>query len=329
MGTILQVKVWARDAEAGFGAIEAALGEVRRIDEMLSSWRADSELSRLNAAIPGATVELSAELFALLGEVRAWAEASGGAFDPALGPLIDIWDLRGPGRRPSQSEIARAVAASGLDGFEFDESLERVVRLRPDVWLTAGGFGKGVALRAARAALKEAGISSAFLDFGGQILAIGAPEGQASWAVGVAHPGQRQRCVAELRLSQSSAATSAASERFIEVGGTRFGHLLDPRTGWPVPAWGSVTVVAEDPLLADMASTTLFVLGPEVGLRWAEARADLGVLFIEYGGDGLVANWNGAMRPWLSRSELLAASLRDNREGRDSIRTCVTEQHMP
>jgi thiamine biosynthesis lipoprotein len=316
MGTTLESKVWARDAETGFAAIESAFAEVRRIEELLSSWRADSELSRLNSAHAGSAVELSSELFALLREVQEWAAGSGGAFDPALGPLVDAWDLRGKGRRPSEAELAHALAASGLDGFELDERARTAVRQRPGAWLTAGGFGKGAALRAARVSLEEAGIESALLDFGGQILALGSAERSERWAVGVADPARRDRCIAAIRLRDRSAATSAASERFVEIDAARYGHILDPRTGRPVPAWGSVTAVSDDPLLADMASTTLFVLGPEAGMSWAEDREDLGVLFIDVRGNGLVAKWNRAMQPWLIESD-----------GRDGIGTCVTDQY--
>jgi thiamine biosynthesis lipoprotein len=100
-----------------------------------------------------------------------------------------------------------------------------------------------------------------------------------------------------------SAATSAASERFVEIEGVRYGHILDPRTGRPVDAWGSVTVVMEDPLAADAVATALFVMGPEAGLAWAREREDVGALFLMEGPDGIEVAWNDAMEPWLVRLE--------------------------
>lgn len=165
--------------------------------------------------------------------------------------------------------------------------------------MTAGGFGKGAALRAARRALQRAGIESALLEFGGQLLAIGPAPGGEDWTASVAHPSRRHAAAASIRLRGVSAATSAASERFIEVDGERLGHVLDPRAGRPVPAWGSVTVVTPDPLLADVLSTALFVMGPDEGMAWAARREGIGVLFLEEEAGDVVATWNPAMRPWL------------------------------
>jgi thiamine biosynthesis lipoprotein len=302
MGTRLRVSVQATDPDAGIAAIEAAFAKIRRLEEALSSWRDDSQLSRLNSAPPGVPRPISADLLTLLHEVQQWASLSGGAFDPAIGPLIDVWDLRGAGRLPSRVELAGALAETGPGAFELDADAGTVTRRRPGSWMTAGGFGKGAALRAAGRVLEEAGVEAAILDFGGQLLAIGSPRRGEGWVVGVAHPSRRGRSAAVLRLQGRSAATSAASERFVEIDGVRYGHILDPRTGWPVRAWGSVTVVAEDPLLADMVSTTLFVLGPDAGMAWAEAlQEDVAVLFLREEHGGLEATWNRAMEPWLVR----------------------------
>jgi hypothetical protein len=148
--------------------------------------------------------------------------------------------------------------------------------------------------------LAERGVQSALLDFGGQLLAMGSNRSGAGWKVVVAHPAQRERGVVTLRLRDVSVATSGASERFVEVAGQRFGHILDPRTGTPVPAWGSVTVVAADPLVADILATAIFVMGPTVGLEWAAREAaGVGVLLLIDESDGLCARWNEAMEPWL------------------------------
>jgi thiamine biosynthesis lipoprotein len=297
MGTVLRASVTAANKEAGVEAIEAVVEEISRLEAMLSSWREDSELSRLNAAPPGIPQVVSGELFALLREVEGWAELSGGSFDPAVGPLVDAWDLRGVGRVPSDAELADALQASGLGAFELDESTGRVTREYAGAWMTAGGFGKGAALRAARGVLEAEGVESATLDFGGQLLVLGSRD--TGWTVGVAHPAHRQLVIAKLELQEGSAATSAASERYVEIGGTSYGHILDPRSGRPVPAWGSVTVVAEDPLLSDVVATTLFVLGPDAGMAWAESLQDVGVLFLRLEGETVTAAWNRVIEPRL------------------------------
>jgi thiamine biosynthesis lipoprotein len=124
-------------------------------------------------------------------------------------------------------------------------------------------------------------VEQALLDFGGQVLAIG------DWAIPVADPRDRGRPAVTLQLRDASASTSAQSERGIEVDGQWFGHVLDPRSGRPVPPWGSVTVVHDDPLTADVLSTALFVMGPDDGLHWAETHG-VAALFLIHTPAGLV-----------------------------------------
>jgi FAD:protein FMN transferase len=142
-------------------------------------------------------------------------------------------------------------------------------------------------------------VTAGSLNFGGQVLVIGPDPSGADWTVPVAHPARRSEPAAWLHLRDRSASTSSQSERFVAVGGKRLGHIVDPRTGQPVRAWGSVTVVAADPTAADAVSTALLVLGPEAGARWAESRVDMGVLFL-IERDGRVAQqWNRALVPYL------------------------------
>ena len=298
MGTVLRIGVAAPDRPAAIRAIEDAFQAVRGVDSLVSTWRSDSEIAHLNRAPQGVAVPLSAQLFAALDEVRRWQRETAGAFDPAIGALVDAWDLRGTGRKPSSAALARARSASGMHHFAFSESRGTVRRTHAAAWLDTGAFGKGLALRQARAALRSAGMTTALLNFGGQVVALGAGHGE-GWIIPVAHPSRRSEPVARIRLLGASASTSAQSERFVTAGGERVGHVLDPRTGTPVPAWGSVTVIAEDPAVADAVSTALLVLGPDRGLRWARGRSDLGALFlIEHEGT-LIRRWNAAFEKFL------------------------------
>ena len=298
MGTTLEISVASVDRATGIAAIELAFDAVRSVDGLLSTWRDDSEIARLNHAPPGVPVALSADLYALLREASRWSQATDGAFDPSVGALVDAWDLRGEGRVPSPAQLAAARAATGLQRFELDDRRATAVRRDSIAWLDTGGFGKGVALREATRTLRDAGVSSAFLNFGGQVLAMG-PEAGSDWIVPVAHPSRRNEEVLRLHLRGRSASTSSQSERWVEVAGRRLGHILDPRSGDPVPAWGSVTVVAEDPAVADMLSTALLVLGPEAGPRWARDRKDVGVLFLIEQDGKLVRRWNRALESFL------------------------------
>ncbi|MDT8369744.1 MAG: FAD:protein FMN transferase, partial [Longimicrobiales bacterium] len=261
MGTSLGIRLNAPTREAGLEAIEAAFERVARLEGVLSTWRDDTDLARLNRIPVGHAVRLAPELRGILTEALGWSGRTEGAFDPRVGALVDAWDLRGEGRVPELRGLERAVKASGPDAFQLDG--DRAIRLREGAWIDAGSFGKGAALRDAHRALVELGVTDALLDFGGQILAMGAGgAGADGWTVPVAHPSRRDETAATLRLRDRSAATSGSSERFVTVDGVRYGHLLDPRSGRPVEAWGSVTVIASDPFVADVLSTALFVVGP-------------------------------------------------------------------
>ncbi len=278
MGTTLAVTVEAADRAAGLAASEAAIAAVEAAEARLSTWREDTELARLNRAPAGAPFPLSPALAADLRDALACARATGGAFDPTVGPLVAAWDLRGRGRVPSAGDLSRAVAATGFSGL--DVAGTTAVRRRPGLAIEEGGWGKGAALRDALAALDRAADqpTGALLDLGGQV---------ALWSAGrvrgrtieIADPRRRDRPVVALAVDRGSLATSGNSERAIEVDGRRYGHLLDPRTGRPAPDFGSLTVWAADPFEADCLSK-LYVLGPERALAWAAAHPGVEVLVL-------------------------------------------------
>lgn len=291
MGTRAHIEVQAASRDAALAASEAALRALTAAESRLSTWQEDSDLSRLNRAPCGEVVEPPAELAALLAEVIAWSETTGGAFHPSVGALVDAWDLRGSGRVPTPSALRRALQATGEDGFQIDPS-GTVVRRHADAWLDAGAFGKGAALRDALAELERHGVRSARIDLGGQIASMG----DAPVTVPVADPNDRGAALHELRLTGASVATSGQSERGFELDGERFGHVLDPRTGRPVPAWGTVTVVHADPLVADILATALYVLGPDRGLALAESLDGVAALFLASNEAGVVERSTTAMK---------------------------------
>ena len=291
MGTTLSASVSAHSRESSFLATDSAFAAVRRVDDVINDWRSDTDLARLNQADPGLPVTLDPALGAYLDEVLDWTRRTGAAFDPGIGSLVTAWDLRGTGHIPVDSILRQAREHSGLDRF-FPDSTSRLAR-RPDQssWIDAGGFGKGAALRAARDQLIRLGTHGAILNFGGQILVLG----DTTLLVEVAHPRYRFQPAASLRLHNASASTTSQSERFVTVRGRQLGHVLDPRTGTPVPAWGSVTVVHADPMVADILSTALFVMGPEEGMRWLEGRR-IAALFLDSTGDSLAVRASATMQ---------------------------------
>ncbi len=277
MGTALDITVQMPSREAALAASEAALAEIRRVEVLLTTWKPGGELWRVDEAVPGQPARISPELSKLLAFDFDWIARTQGAFDPTVLPLIRAWDLRGKGRVPTAEELAAARRATGADHFRIDSAASTVTRLSAGAGIDEGAWGKGYGLEQAGRILQRAGVRSAVLDLGGQVLAVGSDYDGQPWRVPVAHPRQRSRTVAELGLADLSASTSGNSERSREVAGRRIGHILDPRTGQPAPDFGSVTVVAPSALIADILSTAFFVLGPEKGLALSEALRRKGV----------------------------------------------------
>jgi thiamine biosynthesis lipoprotein len=298
MGTELRVVVVHRARAAALDGAERSLRELERLDALLTTWDPASPMSALNRGPVDTPVAAPAEVTAVLAEAFAWADRVGGAFSPTVGPLIDAWGIRRGGARPDAELIAAALAASGRHVFELAPGT--VTRRHPGAWIDTGAFGKGAALRSAGDTLRAHGVGSALLDLGGQILALGRDgDTGAPWRVAVAHPARRLEPVLELFVEDVSVATSGNSERAGAVDGEPTGHLLDPRTGFPAPIWGSVTVVATDALAADALSTALYVMGPQAGLSWARAQGDVAALFLIERDGALEACWTAELERWL------------------------------
>ncbi len=265
MGTTARLATYAGSRAEGLARLELALEVLERAEAELSTWREDSAVSALNRHPVGEPWQAGSELCRTLGEIYRLSRETGGAFDPAIGPLIHAWDIHGSGRVPTNAALQRARRVSGLQLFAFDKARCQVIR-RADVTLDVGGFGKGDALDRVAAVLPP---SSWMIDLGGQILVHGTPPKEDAWEVRLAHPRHRDRAYAAVRVASGSLATSAGSERDLVVGGRRVGHILDPVSGRPVEAFGSVTVWHPSALVADVLSTALYVMGPVRGVRFA------------------------------------------------------------
>ena len=289
MGTSLDITVEARDRETGLEASERAVAALEAAEARLSTWRGDTELARLNRAPVGERQTLSPALSADLAAALRCARETDGAFNPAVGPLVQAWGLREGGRLPGPEQRSAAMADSRFE--DLDLASGAAVRRRPGLILEEGGFGKGAGLGDALKALSDLGVRRASLDLGGQVAVLGG-----GWTIPVAHPHHRDRPAITLAIDGGSVSTSGNSERGIEVGGRKLGHILDPQTGEPAPDFGSVTVWTADPLWADCLSTGLYVLGPERALAWAAAHPGVEVLVLRPEGSRLRAMASPGLR---------------------------------
>jgi FAD:protein FMN transferase len=248
-------------------SLAAALDEVARWDAVLSDWRPDTPLSRLNAAPAGTTLGVDAGLLAWLADSRRWWQATDGAFDPTVGALVGAWGLRtSEPARPEPAALAGALARCGFGAVQIDAAAGTATRAIDGLVLDPGGSGKGWALDRAAEVLAARGVDCALLSFGSTLLALAPPPGAEGWPVPVVHDGSGATvaylALAHGALSVSGGGFSTFTDSGTEGGGVQRGHVLDPRTGVPVAAERLAWVRHVSASASDALSTALLVAGP-------------------------------------------------------------------
>ncbi|MBC7541142.1 MAG: FAD:protein FMN transferase [Candidatus Sericytochromatia bacterium] len=231
-------------------AMAAAFDEIRRLDDLLSHYKADSALSKLNAAGQGTVVP---ELAGLIARSLAYSRESRGAFDITVAPLVEAWGFKDMVTRLPTPEALRQARA--VVGWRRVTVSGNAVRLAPGTRLEFGAIGKGYALDRAMQVLTSHGIRRARIDAGGQHLVRG------TWTIGIEHPRQ-DRILGRLTITDGSVSTAGDADRFFEHAGIRYNHHIDPRTGWASTGYPCVTVVAPTAESADALSTLATIAGP-------------------------------------------------------------------
>jgi FAD:protein FMN transferase len=287
MGTICNAIVEATDTTRAAANLDSAFDEIARLETVLSNWREDSELSRLNHAGFESRVACSRDLYAAIDAALGIARETNGTFDPTVEPLTRVWDLRGAGHVPTPEELREARDKVGWRRVQLEPGTRTARFSSPGVALDLGGIGKGYALDRAADLLRGRGVKRALLNFGGEVLAM---TSQDPWQAQIADPADRTRPLFMLPLSNGALSTSAQSERGFEVRGTRYGHILDPRSARPVDSRASVSVVCRSATRADGLSTALLVMGREAAALWVAEHHDVGVLWLEPA-DGRTQAW--------------------------------------
>ncbi|MDF2627526.1 MAG: thiamine biosynthesis protein ApbE [Symbiobacteriaceae bacterium] len=292
LDTFVQFKVVHPRAEE---LVTTAVATLDEVEDRLNRYDSESAVARVQAAA-GDWVEVdgvTAEAFRL---ARSWGERTGGAFDVTLGSVADLYDFGGVGRVPSAGELAEAMAHAGVAAWELEGAAAggagtfptRVRLVDSKAVLDLGGLHKGLAVDLAAAGLREAGVKHGLIDVGSNMVAIGPrPDGK-PWRIGIAHPRAPGQIVATVALQDDAVSTSGDYQQGFDVGGVRYHHIIDPRTGSPATGWSgnamprlaAVTVLAPTAAEADILSTALFVMGLAVGQAWLEANPEYGAVFV-------------------------------------------------
>lgn len=280
MGTRTQVLVYTDDEAAAREATAAAFAEMERVEELMSEWLPDSEVSRLNQSAGKEAVKLSAETFALLAAGKAVATQSAGAFAMSWAALAGLWKFGdAQPALPPQAELDARLPLVGDARLELDAAAGTARLPKAGMALGLGAIAKGYAVDRALAVLAAKGFTNVLVFAGGDI-AVRGKKGAQPWSVGIQDP-RAAGYFAVLPLGDEAVATSGDYEKFFELDGARYHHILDPRTGRPARGCRSVTIVAPDAMTADAYATAVFVLGPQEGMKLVEADPRLEAIIVD------------------------------------------------
>jgi thiamine biosynthesis lipoprotein len=283
MGSIAELAVVDRDARHAHAALDAALDELRRVERSMTRFDPASDVGRANARAFSEPVAVSGPTAYVLAEALRWAAATRGAFDPALARATELWDVEHRRVPPAPRDYARFAERRLYEAVSLDRWRNRaVVRFEdPDVGIDLGGIAKGYGVDRAVEALRAWGVTSALVNVGGDLYALGSSEDGTEWEVGIRSPEDPSRLKGVVRIEDRAVATSGDYERFFDYGDRRFHHLIDPATGAPhLTARHTITAVAPTCLAADAAATAAFGAPPDAAV-WMTAAGDPGVELVD------------------------------------------------
>ena len=283
------VEAYGPDADALPRIVAEGFDEVDRIDRLMSHYKSDSPLSRVNREAAQHPVSVDPELFDFIVDAMRYHDDSDGAFDITVGPLMKAWGFfRGDGRVPSGNELAAARRLVGGAHVILNRVSKTIAFDEPGVELDLGGIAKGYAVDRAVEVFKRRHIAAALVSAGGStIYALGAPPGRDRWAVTIQDPIDARKTALTVQLKDRAVSVAGRSEKSFESGGVTYSHIMDPRTGAPSQGVLSVAVLASTATAGDALDDAFFVLGPERSQGyWNRLRATDVFFFLPDGTHG-------------------------------------------
>ncbi len=267
MGSDFSVTAMAEEDGLAKKAVTAAIQEMIRIEEMISSWDKRSETHRINMNAGIQPVKVSKELFDLIYRSNKVAIITDGVFDISFSSIGKLWKYDGTMKElPTEAEISNSVAMINYKDIILDAKNTSVFLRNEGMKIGFGAIGKGYAANKAKAVMVEMGIKNGIVNAGGDLLCWGHNQEKKDWKIGIADPQNKGAINSWLNISNMAVVTSGNYERYVEINGIRYGHIIDPKTGYPAQGTKSVTIICPDAELADALATAVFILGEINGL---------------------------------------------------------------
>jgi thiamine biosynthesis lipoprotein len=277
MGSTLTLTAWTSDQSAATSTFEEVFAEFTRLENLMSTWIGDSDVSRINREAGVRPVAVSAEVREVLKTARQMSEWTGGKFDVTFGALSGLWkfDHDRDNVIPDMLEVRRRLPLIDYRAIAINDAAGTVFVARKGMSIHLGGIGKGYAVDRAASIFRRRGLRDFMIQSGGDIYVAGLKDGK-PWRLAIQDPrGPANRTFAELDLSDGTFSTSGDYERYFTENGRRYHHILDLSTGEPARGARSVTIVSNLAVLADGLSTGIFIMGPDTGMKLIERLPDV------------------------------------------------------
>ncbi len=299
MGVPFRIVLYAASTNAAEGAVATAFQRIKQINDIMTDYDSDSELSRLSQTSgQDRAVPVSPDLWVVLARAQELAQRSHGAFDVTVGPYVNLWRYaRSQGKLPDPARLAKARLAVGYNKMQLDAEHRAVKLLAPNMRLDLGGIAKGYAVDQALRVLGRRGIASALVSGGGDMAVSGPPPGKEGWRIELppldASNAPPARFVV---LTQAGISTSGDLFQRLEINGVRFSHIVDPRTGMGLTDHSLVTVIAGDDFTADGLTKVMSVLSPKEALKFIAKTPDAAVRIVRHPGNKTEVHESGGFR---------------------------------
>ena len=285
MGSSFEITVVAEDEDFAKESLAIAKKEIIRIENLISSWDQKSETSRINRNAGIAAVEVSKELFDLIFRAQQISKLSSGAFDLTFAAIDKLWNFDGKeSEMPNPDTLKASVFNIGYQLIELDEESLTVFLPKKGMKIGFGAIGKGYAADRAKQLLVERGVLGGIINASGDMNTWGTKPDGSSWTIGIVNPMNNKKVFSWFSLEHNAVVTSGDYEKFTQINGRRYSHIIDPRTGIPSQGIVSCTIFAGKAELADAIATAIFVMGVESGLFLIDQLPDIEAILIDDSG---------------------------------------------
>lgn len=293
MGSIVTITIVDSDEAEALRKIDAALQEISRIEKLMGRTNPASDIYQINQSAGEKPVVVHPETLEILRDAVSITRLTGGGFDITIGALISLWDIDNKAKSlfvPSSEEINKAKSLAGVDHLAINEKNNSILLEKKGIAVDLGGIAQGYGADRATDLLQKAGITGGIVDISGDLRIFGLKPDGSVWRTGIQHPRNPDAILAILQLTDTAVVTSGDYERFFIKDGERYHHILDPSTGFPARDCQSVTIVTDKAVYADALAKSVFVFGPEKGMKLLHDLKEYEGVIVASSGETLVSD---------------------------------------